>query len=75
MQVISLYEYQGSGFFFSSSQWEWSTKDYEWSLHGGKLKQAQPVVQEELQLGHTEPSVISWNSSIFVTHKKTKNKI
>lgn len=35
---------------------QWVSDDpvwiYQWPLHGEKLKQAQPLVQEQLQLGH-----------------------
>lgn len=35
-----------------------------------KLKEAQLLEQEQLQLGHSEASVSPWNAPIFVIQKK-----
>ena len=36
-----------------------------------KLKALEQLVQEQLQLGHIEPSTSPWNSPVFVRKKKS----
>ena len=36
-----------------------------------KLKTLEQLVQEQLQLGHIEPSTSPWNSPVFVIKKKS----
>lgn len=40
-----------------------------------KLKEAQLLEQEQLQLGHSEASVSPWNAPIFVIQKKKPQQI
>ena len=37
-----------------------------------KLEALEQLVQEQLQLGHIEPSTSPWNSPVFVIKKKSK---
>ena len=37
-----------------------------------KLKALEQLVQEQLQLGHLEPSTSPWNSPVFVIKKKSR---
>ena len=43
----------------------------QWPLTQEKLSAAQQLVQEQLRLGHIEPSTSAWNSPIFVIKKKS----
>ena len=43
----------------------------QWPLTQEKLSAAQRLVQEQLRLGHIEPSTSAWNSPIFVIKKKS----
>lgn len=43
----------------------------QWPLSQEKLLAAQTLVQEQLYLGHIEPSTSPWNSPIFVIRKKS----
>ncbi|XDA91091.1 hypothetical protein R6Z07M_019735 [Ovis aries] len=43
----------------------------QWPLTQEKLFAAQQLVQEQLRLGHIEPSTSAWNSPIFVIKKKS----
>ena len=43
----------------------------QWPLTQIKLKVLEQFVQEQLQLGHIEPSTSPWNSSVFVIKKKS----
>ena len=36
-----------------------------------KLEALEQVVQEQLQLGHIEPSTSPWNSPVFIIKKKS----
>lgn len=43
----------------------------QWPLSSEKLEAAHCLVQEQLQVGHLEPSVSPWNTPIFVIRKKS----
>ena len=43
----------------------------QWSLSSEKLEAATKLVNEQLQLGHLEPSYSPWNTPIFVIKKKS----
>ena len=43
----------------------------QWPLPSEKLKAAQELVQEQLELGHIRPSTSPWNIPIFVIKKKS----
>ena len=43
----------------------------QWPLSKEKLEAATKLVQEQLQLGHIEPSNSPWNTPIFVIKKKS----
>ncbi|KFV95624.1 hypothetical protein N326_11172, partial [Eurypyga helias] len=43
----------------------------QWPLTREKLTAARQLIQEQLSLGHIEPSVSPWNSPIFVIKKKS----
>ena len=43
----------------------------QWSLPQIKLEVLEQLVQEQLQLGHIEPSNSPWNSPVFVIKKKS----
>jgi hypothetical protein len=44
---------------------------HQWPLPSEKLKAAQELVQEQLELGHIRPSTSPWNIPIFVIKKKS----
>ena len=44
----------------------------QWSLPQIKLEVLEQLVQEQLQLGHIEPSTSPWNSPVFVIKKYLK---
>ena len=41
----------------------------QWLLSQEKLEVVKQLVQEQLHLGHIEPSVSLWNTSVFVIRK------
>ena len=43
----------------------------QWPLPQMKLEALEQLVQEQLQLGHIEPSTSPWNSPVFVIKKKS----
>ena len=43
----------------------------QWPLPSEKLKAAKELVQEQLDLGHVEPTQSPWNTPIFVVKKKS----
>lgn len=43
----------------------------QWPLSSEKLEAATKLVNEQLQLGHLEPSISPWNTPIFVIKKKS----
>ena len=43
----------------------------QWPLSSENLEASHHLVQEQLQLGHLEPSNSPWNTPIFVIKKKT----
>ena len=43
----------------------------QWPLPQIKLEALKQLVQEQLQLGHIEPSTSPWNSPVFVIKKKS----
>lgn len=43
----------------------------QWHLSSEKLEAATKLVNEQLQLGHLEPSTSPWNTPIFVIKKKS----
>lgn len=43
----------------------------QWTLSSEKLEAATKLVNEQLQLGHLEPSISPWNTPIFVIKKKS----
>ena len=43
----------------------------QWPLSKEKLEAASQLVQEQLQLGHLEPSQSPWNTPIFIIKKKS----
>lgn len=43
----------------------------QWHLSSEKLEAATKLVNEQLQLGHLEPSISPWNTPIFVIKKKS----
>ena len=53
----------------------WCTEDMVWvpqlPLPSEKLKAAKELVQEQLDLGHVEPTQSPWNTPIFVVKKKS----
>jgi hypothetical protein len=43
----------------------------QWPLTSEKLKAAKELVQEQLDLGHVEPTQSPWNTAICVVKKKS----
>ena len=54
---------------------KWLTNTPKWveqsPLPQMKLEALEQLVQEQLQLGHIEPSTSPWNSPVFVIKKKS----
>lgn len=44
----------------------------QWPLTQEKIREALLLVQEQLDLGHLEPSVSPWNTPIFVIKKEVR---
>ena len=44
----------------------------QWPLPSEKLKAAKELVQEQLDLGHVEPTQSPWNTPIFIVKKSGK---
>ena len=68
-----------SGFFLGATEAvppiPWKTGDPvwvpQWPLTSEKLGAVKDIVNEQLRLGHIEPSTSPWNTPIFVIKKKT----
>lgn len=45
----------------------------QWPLTSEKLQAATGLVDEQLRLGHLEPSTSPWNTPIFVIKKNQEN--
>jgi hypothetical protein len=45
----------------------------QWPLPSEKLKAAKELVQEQLDLGHVEPTQSPWNTPIFLVKKNQVN--
>jgi len=45
----------------------------QWPLTSEKLQAAVGLVDEQLRLGHLEPSTSPWNTPIFVIRKNQEN--
>jgi hypothetical protein len=43
----------------------------QWPLSSEKLQAAKELVEEQYLLGHIQPSVSPWNTTIFVSRKKS----
>lgn len=43
----------------------------QWPLSSEKLQAMQTLVQEQLSLGHLQPSTSPWNTPIFVIKEKS----
>jgi hypothetical protein len=58
---------------------KWLTNQPIWvdqqPLSGQKLKQAHILIQQQIKVGHVEPSNNPWNSPIFVIEKRPTENI
>ena len=43
----------------------------QWPLSSEKLQAAKELVEEQLKLGHLEPTQSPWNTPVFVIKKKS----